>query len=437
MIDILIVFFALIFFSIIGKCIINLFGFLEYSSDLEIIPFAFGLGAFLVAFQLYLYSRFNIHWNTFSIFLPWFIFLSFVFILKRRYFYIRVKRYVRINRVDYFFVFLIILLLLFVAFESILRPVSAWDGWALWLFKAKAFYIDGKVTSNFFTYIPSDYPLVISLVITYFYIILGRINDSAVLLFFFSCYAMLGLACFTQLAKRTTVRNGLIFTFLLLSLQNLIRHGGRFEAGYADLPLAFYIFLSTMLFVNVLKKKDLKTLILLNIFLGITALIKNEGFTFSLIIEIISTYKLVRIRKLKYITCSIFWLLPVGDWWWLKKSYQIPENYIFVNFPQSVHLEKLPLILLEITKEFVKIQNWNLLWIVFIFSFVIYIKNYNKKYVIFYTLVTFQLCVYVVIFLVTATDPILHIKNVIDRLFIHIAPLAIFTIGITQYDKNK
>ena len=54
----------------------------------------------------------------------------------------------------------------------------------------------------------------------------------------------------------------LIFTFLLLSTQNLVRHGGRFEAGYADLALGFYIFLSVLLLLDYLKIQNKKALFL-------------------------------------------------------------------------------------------------------------------------------------------------------------------------------
>ncbi|OGH19476.1 MAG: hypothetical protein A3F31_01950 [Candidatus Levybacteria bacterium RIFCSPHIGHO2_12_FULL_38_12] len=433
--EFLLVIFILIFFTYIGKIVIRVFGFLNDFSDLDTIPFSFALGSAVCAFQLYLYSRLNIHWVVLYVVTPWLLFFVAIFILKKELLIFRIRKFNKKLRLkDYVLIFFIFILIGFVGFESALRPLSAWDGWASWLFKSKMFYIDGSIKASSIQYSQSDYPLLVSLIGTFIYIVFGKVNDTAVLLYFFGCYTMLGIGLFTQLKRRIGTTNALLFTFLLLSLQNLIRHGGRFEAGYADIPLALYMFLSSALLYQFVKQKEIMTFILLQIFLGITALIKNEGLFFSILAELFVLYFIFKTKKTNLLPVMLFWITPIIDWNIFKYLYNVPQNFLLVNLQNHVHLDTFFSIIFEFSKEFINFQNWNILWIVFFFSLTY--SLFKRKTSIFYIFVLVQLLLYIIVFMISPIDPVVHVKNIVDRLFIHVAPLAVFAVALTHYDKG-
>jgi hypothetical protein len=210
---------------------------------LEKLPYALGLGIGSISFQLFTYSRLKVPWNQLSIILPWIIIFAYLFYVERqKIHFIKLHFKGKFSKLDNFFGILLVVVIFYTGFEAWLRPLSAWDAWAIWLLKAKMFFVDGFVNPHVYHLLKDSYPYVINLAATFIYIILGKVDDRAVLLLFFSFYLMLGLTFFSFSRQRFGVFSALLFTFLLLSIQNLIRHGGRFEAGYADLALGFYIF---------------------------------------------------------------------------------------------------------------------------------------------------------------------------------------------------
>lgn len=424
--------FGIIFITLIGYCLIKKFRLINFG-DVEILPYSFGLGGGVVALQLFIYSQLKLQWSLFSLLLPWIILLflsvgniKLIFPFKK----------VKLDRVEVILSLLILILALFVGFEAMIRPLSAWDGWATWVFKAKAFYIDGNVNPNLFFYMNSDYPYLISLIITFLYTFIGGFNDQSILLLFFSFYLFLGIAFFFSLLKNLSIKRSLIFTFLLLSTQNIVRHGGRFEVGYVDLALGFYMFMSFELLLQYVKSKKLSNLIILNTFLGFTALIKNEGVAFSIIVQAITIYHVLKFKKFRHLYILFFWAIPILNWSVFKFINHLPQNYLFTNI--VLRMERIMIALREIFSQIVNIGNWNLLWFAFFTGFFAYL--FSRKFIelnIAYVIIFFQLLVYVIVFLLTPIDPVLHIRNVMDRLLIHLAPLAVFTVAMIFSKKSE
>lgn len=420
-----------LFFLTVGFVLIKKFNLL-YLNDLEILPYSFGLGVGIISLQLFCYSLLRINWNLINILVPWLI----IFVICKDKFNFKVNTKVKLSNINILLLLLIVSLVLFVGFESILRPLSAWDGWASWLLKSKIFFIDGWVNPNIFHYIESEYPPVISLMGTLVYIILGQIDDKAVILPFFIFYLSLGGVFFFSLRKIVGTTWSLVFTFLLLSIQNIIRHGGYLEGGQADLALGYYVFSSTMLLIAYIKHKSYKTFILLNIFLGTTALVKNEGLPFSIILELISLYYIIRHKNYKHLLIMLFWIIPIFGWGIFKNLNHLPNNYLLEN--TNIQVQRLGVILKEISKEFINIKNWNLAWVAFFVGFYIYLMQKKTLMVtILYLIIFVKLLVYVLIFMKTPINPIMHIDNVIDRLFIHLAPIAVFVTSIIYYTYIK
>ncbi len=411
----------------IGYCILVGFNLLKTHSLFEKLPFAYGLGAGIVAWQLFAYSQLHIPWKLIYILGPWACLASIVIFIQRKI-QILSPRKISFNPIDWILFSLIITTVIYVGFEVWLRPLYAWDGWAIWLIKSKLFFIDGFVNPNIYEILRDSYPFVVNLFGTFLYVFIGGVDDKSVLLLFYGYYLMLGIALYTLL-KRQGLNNtkALVFTFLLLSLQNVIRHGGRFEAGYSDLPLGFYIFCCFSLLLQYIKDKKLSTLILLVLFMAITRLIKDEGLIFSIILHTLLLFTWLKSRNFSHLFFSFLWILPILQWEAFKYFNHI--NFTIYSDYTIKFSRVLPAIS-YVVMEFLNIRNWNLIWILLFFTlpFILLKKKISIKIAAFF--IAIQLCSYILVFLLSPYEPHIHVPNVIDRLLLHFAPLAIYIIAI-------
>lgn len=423
------IFLTIIFISVLGFLILCNFSFFDEKSLLETIPYSFGIGIGMISFILFIYSLTGLPFKHNVIVLLFLIIFVFLLLLIWN----------RKNKIEFFFkfsfsplfsffLFLTILLSLFVVFESLLRPLYAWDGWATWLMMSKVFFIEKKIGHDMYVYLSTDYPYVISLFISFLYISIGFIHDRAVLLLFSSFYIALLIVFYFSIKKYGSSKIAIVFTFLLASLQNLIRHGGRFEAGHVDLPLAFYIFLSLQLLFSYLETKKIKMCILLNIFLSIAALVKNEGLLFAAIINLILTINIIKKKQWNHIFGFIPFMFLYGSWYVFKLMFSVPKNYLFNN--PSIDFSRTFSVGKKLLEEFINIQNWNLLWIIFFVGLLYYL--FSKKSTMLTTIIIIMICQiigYFLIFMISPVIPEVH-ANIFDRLLIHLAPIALFFIGI-------
>lgn len=426
---------SIIFFISVGFFVIKILNLLPMFSNIEIVPYAFGLGSGIIAYELYLISRMGFSWNIFLIIIPWILISIIVLLVKPKKLNFKFKFKIKFSKKDKILLLLITATMFFVLFEAWLRPLSAWDGWSIWLLKAKIFFLDKKINPSVLSYVNSDYPLIMSLMSSFIYLVLGSVNDRIVLLLFSAFYFFLGWIFFFSLKKYIGITWALFFTFLLISTQNLIRQGGRYEVGNVDLALGFYFFISTLLLINFIKSKNLKVLIILNLFLVITSLVKNEGMPFSILIQFITIFYIIKYKLYSRLMAVLLWIIPFVDWQIFQNIYKVPRNFLLTD--SSFKIERIGLITNGILREFVNIQNWNLLWLIFILVFLYYlISKKREKLNIFFIILFFQLILYFLIYMVTPINPIVHIKSSLDRLLIQLAPLAVFTTSLVILNKE-
>lgn len=431
--------FSLLGILIFGYALLLLGKFLPDYNFLEKSPYSFGLGTAAVAFQLFTYSQAGIGWNYTSILLPWIILSIYLSVSKKKQIASNFKMSiaVRFSALQKFLLLLIAGNFAYTLFEAWLRPLYAWDGWAIWLIKSKMFFIDGFVNPDVYAILHDSYPFVINLSGTFIYMILGKVDDRAVLLLFYCFYLFLGIAFYNFLKKKFITTSALLFTFLLLSTQNILRHGGRFEAGYADLALGFYIFLSFTLLDRFIKSRKFRDVILCSLFLGATSLIKEEGLVASTVMEGILLYHcFFKNRNIKLLIASFVGFIPLVNWNLFKFTNQI--NYSLYE-KSVIHIQRIYGILYEIGREFVNIQNWNLLWPAFFFALILLLLGKfkrNRLFPVALVIVFLQFLSYVFVFMISPHEPASHVRGVINRLLLHIAPIAIYIIGYAFQNKN-
>lgn len=430
----IIIFFDIVLITTVGYIVGSYFLYNKSYSLLKKIALSYGMGFGIFGFQLFFYNLTSVPWSIISITCPW-ILLICIFVannfykLKIQKLEYYQKKVLQLTVTEKILTITILLLISFVGIESILRPIQAWDGWDNWILRPNVFYTTNTIDKYYFKYTTDEYPLIMPLTITFGYITLGEIDDRSVLLFYFAFYLALGALFYAQFKEMTSSNKwALTFTFLLLSTQNLLRHGGRYEAGQADLTVGFYIFSGTILLIDFLKTKSPKSILLLSIFLGISSQIKNDMMPFVGLAGLIVCASILlrkRFSDLLFVTP-----LPIlySAWVYFKEINALHVNFL-LRQGVNIQVERIPAVFFAMIREFFNIQNWSLIWIIFLVMIILYPMK-GKKALLFLVVIFFQWLSYLLIFLITPMDPVLHVANVINKLYLHLLPLAVMIIGL-------
>jgi len=436
--NVLIVFLSIIFISGIGFGILRGFHFLQSKDTLLTLGASYGLGVGLIALQLYLYYRLDISWQREFVILPWLILFGIVILrnlpsrkkLSLFYGILKKNKHYKFSKIDKINLFLFLGILIAVSytiFEALLRPVVTWDAWSVWLLYPKMFFIDGKITLDTLRYTFAGYPMTVSLLDSFIYIILGRIDDTAVLLTSSAFYICLAITFFAVLKERFGIRYALLFTLLLVTTQNYIRHGGRLEAGLADLPVGYFAFLSIVFLFRYFKNQSSKILFIFTIFLSITSLIKYEGLPLAFFIAVCSFVYIIRNRLYSHLLILFLWIVPFFSWQLDRRITGIENTYFSTAHPHEYGIQKSIYAFYGTFKELLNIKSWNLLWITYFFTLFAYKIKKQRELAVLHVVILSQLCLYLIIYNFTfgnAPD------SSIQRLLMHIAPLAFLTVAI-------
>jgi len=409
------------FLSFLCYGLLKRFDFFKQKDDIYTFSFSYLALFGIITVQMFLYVVLRIQMNTYSLLIPWILVFGFLFVLYRKDSFIFKLTNIRFSAFDKCLLTMIVLLLIFTGFESVIRPVSAWDAWSNWLLKAKIFYIENDI-APMFDYVKSDYPIGISLFVTFFYFIIGKLDDASILILFFQFYFFLSVVFFSYIRQFTNNTIALLFTFLLISSQNIIRHGGRFEAGQADLALGYAILCCSVVLVDFLRFKEFKSFIIVELFASICGFIKYEGLVFSAIVQLTLLFVVIRGRKFTYLPGFLPWAIFTGAWMVYKNSHNVISHYIFSD--PRFHTERVFFVLSEMAKEFLNIKNWNLLWVVFIIAIIVCFKRKNFIFLPFFVIVLLQWTSYFLTYLVSPISSSEQVPSTIDRLYLHLAPLA-------------
>jgi len=291
----------------------------------------FAAGAGILSLQMLFYGLLHLPWNPFLLLLPWAPLIYLRYRQSRLWPAFSIRHIARPNWLEC--VALIAMLagpLAWLPYERVM-PLNArnWDAWAIWLFKAKAFYTDGNLGSFLkrageFACQPS-YPLLIPLYGTLIYRLAGAAVDDlakAVTPCFF--FALLG--AFYYFARRFASRPvALVFTAMLANLHmvNIVA----FElAGYADTALSVYLLAGAGFLYAWWKSGDSGDLILAALFSSLAAWTKNEGLFFLAGAVLVALPRLVRthVPAKVWATAAIWPVIAVVPWLALRHAYGVP-----------------------------------------------------------------------------------------------------------------
>jgi hypothetical protein len=163
------------------------------------------------------------------------------------------------------------------------RPLSEWDGWAIWGFKARALYGFGGVSnpafeSHVYAHHMQDYPLFLPALEATAYRALGSVDEQLVHV------QLLGLAVGFAGALWALLRPRVPAELLGLILLAIVAAPGLLDglaANYADVPLAIFVALGMAALARWLIDPDARMLPWAALFLASAMLTKNEGAIFA------------------------------------------------------------------------------------------------------------------------------------------------------------
>ncbi|MCM8792670.1 MAG: hypothetical protein NC826_06015 [Candidatus Omnitrophica bacterium] len=418
-------------------------------NTIELLAISYGIGMGITSMFVFL---FNFDF-LFSFLTMVFLIITFLIINRKRITFDLRFLYRPFSKSEKVLSSIIIFIVLYVFFLAVIYPMESRDSLLIWGLKAKAIYLKGGFPFDLLKesdpdIFHLDYPLLIPIQEVLFYNFLGRFDDALVKVIFAVWYLSF-LIIFYFLLRRFILRKfALIFVLFLASL---LRLGRFFSNGYADSVMAFYFSLGFLfLYLGYIKEKN-NFFYLSAILSSIGGWVKNEGIAWCLInfmlLWIVAFLYYFKNEKNKswevkkgiifYVIMMLIFILP---WQVFRIRYALKSDILregFFSLSRFLkNIERLYYISCVYLKEFFNFKNWNLVWILFLFSFLLNIKNvFSKKYFLFTGLFLGFFGILSIIYILTYKDLHWHLTNSVDRLFIHIVPTVIFWMAIFFEDR--
>jgi hypothetical protein len=337
---------------------------------------------------------------------------------------------------------------------SLTTPFLYADDIAFWTPKAKMFFVHRSspfaAFGDLHKFFQPDYPLFVPLTETWIFLWLGKISEYLMKLVFAVYAILLVLSTYVFIKRLSGQKAGLIAALALATTPTFIFQG---TVGYADIPLALYYWLATILVFIWLQKRAGALLILGAVFLGLTAWIKNEGIPLIILNIFVFTLCLWKRRK----TSSGIWhaaALFVGVVLMIFLPWALTRRWLSLSSDLMLPpLSALPALLHRrlwiIAKTFggelftrsLGIPAWNLAWYFLAGILIIRARSlWQSRMRDVLPLIGGQVLIYVLVFITTRYNVAFMINASRERLLIHFYPFVCWIFGWffeTTYQKSR
>lgn len=338
-------------------------------------------------------------------------------------------------------------LFLVLILPSMFTMLNLWDTKAMWLFKAKSFFLEDNFPNTFYLEniyysLHKDYPLGFPLLISLFLRTCNVINEQALKIYFISFFIntiFVFVGTLQVLFKKIKIFHKIILVIALFLIQGFTNYA---DSGYADVPISS-IFIATTSSNLLLTKSDNKELIIISFLCALLGLnFKNEGLTFFLLNCIFLIIYLVQRSKLHkklstqnikkgslLLAVLLFALLPFLYWLIFKKVYgfnnDITSQIILYNSYE--YIQRIKMIINYFLQVAGNVKLFGILGLPFItlyLSFTIGFLIRGKRLINYLPtlIILLQILVYLLTFLITPRDLSWHLSTSLDRLIIQILP---------------
>lgn len=334
--------------------------------------------------------------------------------------------------------------------RALLLPMEDFDAVTNWGLKAKAIYLAKGIPLSFLTNreyatVHADYPLLLPLVESYVYFLLGHVNDFAVKWIFPLSLTACVIAFYASLRRLTLDRTAcLAFAFTLVSIPQLVFNATN---AYADILIATYFGMGFFyLFLWIRQRNDL--------FLGLSALLtgmagltKSEGMILCLVNLFVLVWSANRERSLDRLQAWRQVLLYAGvlatvllPWLVFRFSMKAQNDYLHELRVEHVlqweTVMRMRAIFYHYQGQLFNFKSWNLLWLaalgLFFFRFKRIFRS-DQRYIFLATALT--LSIYTSIYFITFNDVTWHLKTSASRLLVHFVPLVVFGFACAYLDR--
>lgn len=348
------------------------------------------------------------------------------------------------NLLSLFSITIILLMFLIVIGDSLLMPVYNGDAYAIWLLKAKVLFYEGFGSSYFHNpnlgYSHLDYPLLVPVLISGVYSMLGSADDSYGKLIYPLIYLSFVGLMFSAARRKLDLEKSLLLTALFASIPTLVRWSG---TGTADMALTFFYAGSIFHLIIFLERENTFDLLLSSFYSCLCILTKNEGLPLALIniftFIVFHSYPNKDIKRL--FTYMSVMLIPCIPWFIFSQGIpKIHENSLASINPSHLlgNILRLKIIIPELLKEYLNIKDWGLFWITAVLVSVLCLKILkNKTVAISLLLFILHTSLYVYIYIVYPNSLEWLLSTTLERLILHTSPVIFLILTYLMAGKDK
>ncbi len=412
---------------------------------IERLAFSYILGLGVITLEMFFCSLLKIPFLIKWVLLPWIFILpvNMFFYYKRAPFGKEVAGRKK-SLFERFLIGGIIFQVVYAFFKALIRPEDSFDSIGNFAFKAKMFFIEGRIPYDLFLNKAMDiqhpdYPLFVPLSQTWISMFVGSWNDILVKAIFPMFLVALLVIFYYALRRVIGSRWALVSTFLLATIPHFLNYA---TIGYADFALImFYTASFLYLFLWIAYRRENKYLIMAALFSVLALWAKNEGALLSLvnILLLLLFVWLERREMAKNEWLGIFYFIGIViilEAAWFVFIHKIGLSNEFINketLKLSVFLDNLnriPLVLYDCQKHIFGPKKWNISLLVFTAGLIIYFKRAFSGYFKYITLsILFAFLGYSAFYLITPLEIRYHLQTAGSRTLLHFLPIVVFWIG--------
>lgn len=320
---------------------------------------------------------------------------------------------------------IVILVLIFINFiycvsGAIHYPLQSIDVYAYWLLKAKLFFVDGILpltNLNAFPYAHPQHPILLPIVFSLIYSLMGKVNEYPVFLIYPVIYLVilfLAYKMFRKLGIGET--SSLIFTYVYSMLSPLLAMAGRKHAGEADIFITLIYWGIVHFVFNYLKDKKIKWLILTSVLIMIASQTKTEGVIAVVIFLFIP---LTKKRKALFLAVST---LPAIIWNLIVMLTPLNRDFGWVLYGPIELIKRIGEVFYYVLAEMINVKNWYIFWPIFWLSLFTKQKLNKPIFKVAVNTVLSMGFLYLLNFTFSTITPASYVPGAIDRIFIQFSP---------------
>ncbi len=323
----------------------------------------------------------------------------------------------------------------YVLVGAIYIPLQSVDVVGIWLFKAKAFFVEGGLpmqtlkNPDFLLFHP-QYPVLLPFAYSLIYFLLGRVWELPILLLYPIYYLIILMLVFKVLRRmHLSALQSLTYTYIYSMFSPLLGQAGRMHAGSADIVIVLIAWIVIYLWQTIqLFKKDAlinQSTWFITLLVMFASQIKLEGLFLAAVIMVLP------LRKLKKIVHLAICLTPTLIWSYLVRKWELPVDFSFVLPTLTEVINRMWLIIYLTFREMFNVKNWYIFWPLLGISWMAQ-KSTNNKWLKHLVLVSLLMSgAYALVYLTVTTDVKAHITSSIDRVLFQLSPI-IFPIFVIK-----